>query len=149
VTDLDVVAELAKKSGLLWIRHDDRTFPVWHEWIADEESGGAVYVVGDGAEQPLPAVVDGGVVTLLLRAKSDRHLVASVDATVERITPDDDRWPAVTDTLKAGRLNLADSDGAVERWARESRVLRLVPRDPVTRAGEMATDRERTYPRLT
>ena len=149
MTDLDLVAELAKKSGLLWIRHADRTYPVWHEWIADEDGGGAVHVVGDGAEQPLPAVDDGGVVTLLLRAKSDRHLVASVDATVEQVTPDDARWPTVTDTLKAGRLNLHDSDTAVERWARESRVLRLVPREPVAHTDEMATDLARTYPRLT
>ena len=149
MTDLDLVAELAKKSGLLWIRHAVRTYPVWHEWIADEDGTGAVCVVGDGAEQPLPPVADGDVVTLLLRAKSDRHLVASVDAVVEQITPDDDRWPAITDTLKAGRLNLPDADGAVERWARESRVLRLVPREPVALASEMATDRARTYPRLT
>jgi hypothetical protein len=149
VTDLDLVAELAKKSGLLWIRHGDRTYPVWHEWIAEEDGTGAVHVVGDGAEQPLPAVADGDVVTLMLRAKSDRHLVMGVDATVEHITPDDPRWPAITAVLKAGRLNLHDSDQAVERWARESRVLRLVPHDPVTRAGAMATDLPRTYPRLT
>jgi hypothetical protein len=149
VTDLDLVAELAKKSGLLWIRHGDRTYPVWHEWIADVDDTGAVHVVGDGAEQPLPAVADGGVVTLLLRAKSDRHLVVSVDATVEQVTPDDPRWPAITGVLKAGRLNLHDSDEAVERWASESRVLRLVPHDPIVRSGEMATDLARTYPRLT
>lgn len=143
MTDLDVVAELAKKSGLIWIRTDTHTCPVWHEWI-----DGAACVVGGGSEQPLPDVPDGSTVRLLLRSKTNRHLVASVDATVETVRPDDDAWEATTAALKAGRLNAPDSDHVIERWARESRVLRLVPHEPVTMAAEMAHEREPTYPRL-
>jgi hypothetical protein len=148
VTDLDLVAELAKKSGLLWIRTDTHAHPVWHEWVEDDDGVGAVYVVGGGDEQPLPDVADGSTVTLLLRSKSNRHVVASVDATVETVQPSSDRWEPVTTALKAGRLNLVDSDHAVERWARDSRVLRLVPHDTVVPASAMADHREGTYPRL-
>jgi hypothetical protein len=143
VSDLDLVSELAKKSGLVWITSLDRTYPVWHEWVED-----AVCVVGGGSEQPVPDVHDGDVVTLLLRAKTNRHLVATIEAVVEVVTPDSPAWEPVTTALKGGRLNLADSDTAIERWARESRVLRLVPREPVVLAGELPDHRRQTTPRL-
>ena len=130
---LDLVADLAKKSGLVWIESGGRTQAVWHELVGD-----AVCVVGDGAEQPLPDVRDGDTVTLLLRAKTNRQLAASVGATVEAVRPDSPHWDEVTAALKAGRLNLPDMDTAIQRWARESRVLRLLPFEPVT----LATDRE-------
>lgn len=129
---LDLVADLAKKSGLVWIEHDGRTQAVWHE-LVDE----AICVVGDGGEQPLPDVHDGDTVTLLLRSKTNRQLAASVGATTETVAPGSPRWDDVTAALKSGRLNLPDMDTAIERWARESRVLRFVPFEPVT----LATDR--------
>jgi hypothetical protein len=143
LSDLDLVTDLAKKSGLVWIEHDGRTQAVWHELVDD-----AICVVGDGGEQPLPDVHDGDTVTLLLRSKTNRQLVATVPATVGTVSPADPDWDTVTAALKAGRLNLADSDTAVERWARESRVLRLVPHEPVTLAGDLPTDRRPTSPRL-
>jgi hypothetical protein len=143
VSDLDLVTDLAKKSGLVWIEHDGRTQAVWHE-LVDE----AVCVVVDGGEQPLPNVKVGDTVTLLLRSRTNRQLVATVPATVETISPDDPDWDTVTAALKSGRLNLPDSDTAVERWARESRVLRFVPHEPVTLAGDLPTDRRPTSPRL-
>ena len=130
---LDLVGELAKKSGLVWIEAEGRTQAVWHELV-----GNAVCVVGGGGEQPLPDVSDGDTVTLLLRAKTNRQLAASVGAKVEAVPPGSEHWGEVTAALKAGRLNLPDMDSAIERWARESRVLRLLPFEPVT----LATDRE-------
>ncbi len=143
MSDLDLVSDLAKKSGLLWIAARDHTYPVWHEWVDD-----AVCVVGGGGEQPLPEVQDADIVLLLLRSKSNRHLVATVEAAVETVRPDTPDWEPVTSALKAGRLNLPDSDGAIERWARESRVLRLVPREPVVLAADLPHDRRQTSPRL-
>jgi hypothetical protein len=87
-------------------------------------------------------------VTLLLRSKTNRQLVATVPATVTVVSPDAPDWGSVTSALKSGRLNLSDSDHAVERWARESRVLRLVPREPVTLAADLSTERRQTLPRL-
>jgi hypothetical protein len=147
VSELDLVADLAKKSGLLWIRHDGRDFAVWHE-LVDSGDGWAICVVGDGGEQPLPDVGDGDAVTLLLRAKSNRQLVAAVDATVEVVGADDPRWDDITTALKGGRLNLPDMPTAIERWARESRVLRLVPHEPVTLADQLPHDRRPATPRL-
>ncbi len=143
MSDLDLVADLAKKSGLVWIEFAGRTQAVWHEFV-----DGDVCVVGDGGEQPLPDVRDGDTVTLLLRSKTNRQLVATAPATVTVVSPDAPDWDAVTAALKSGRLNLPDSDHAVERWARESRVLRLVPREPVTLAADLSTERRQTSPRL-
>jgi hypothetical protein len=143
VSDLDLVTDLAKKSGLVWITALDRTYPVWHELV-----DGDICVVGGGGEQPIPDVNDGDEVLVLLRSKTNRQLVATVQATVDVLTPESSTWDDVTTALKSGRLNLADSDHAIERWARESRVLRLVPHEPVIMASDLPTDRRPTSPRL-
>jgi hypothetical protein len=143
VSDLNLVADLAKKSGLVWITAHDRTYPVWHELV-----DGAICVVGGGGEQPIPDVFDGDKVLLLLRSKTNRQLVATVEAAVEVLTPASSAWDDVTAVLKGGRLNLPDSDHAIERWARESKVLRLVPHEPVIMASDLPTDRRQTSPRL-
>ena len=143
MSDLDLVTDLAKKSGLVWITALDRTYPVWHELV-----DGAICVVGGGGEQPIPDVHDDDQVLLLLRSKTNRQLIATVEATVEVLSPESSTWDDVTAALKSGRLNLHDSDHAIERWARESRVLRLVPHEPVILAGDLPTDRLQTSPRL-
>ena len=143
MTDLDLVTDLAKKSGLVWITALDRTYPVWHELV-----DGAICIVGGGGEQPIPDVDNDDKVLVLLRSKTNRQLVATVQATVEVLTPESSTWEDVTSALKKGRLNLPDSDHAIERWARESRVLRLVPQEPVIMASDLPTDRRSTSPRL-
>ena len=151
VTD---VAELAKKSSVSWIQAHGRIWPIWHEWVANDDGAGAVCVVGsvegaaDGAsEQPIPDLVDGETVALLLRGKSDRALAASVESRVEIVGPGSQYWEPVTTALKAGRLNLVDSAQAIERWARECRVLRLVP-TKATPAHDLPDEISRTLPRL-
>ena len=151
MSDLDLITDLAKKSGLVWITALDRTYPVWHEWVAsadDAASGGAICVVGGGGEQPIPDVQDDDKVLIMLRSKTNRQLVATVGATVEVLTPESSAWEDVTAALKSGRLNLVDSDHAIDRWARESRVLRLVPHEPVILASDLPSDRRQTSPRL-
>ena len=143
MNELDLVTDLAKKSGLIWITALDRTYPVWHELVE-----GAICVVGGGSEQPIPDVHDDDEVLLLLRSKKNRQMVATVQASVEVLTPDSPYWDEVTAALKGGRLNLSDADHAIERWARESRVLRLVPHEPVILASDLPTDRRSTTPRL-
>ncbi len=124
MTDFDtaLVAELAKKSGLVWVSYGGRSHPVWHEWVGD-----AVCVVAGGGEQPLPDIESQQTVTLLLRSKAHRHLVAEAEATVEVLTPESEQWEVVTSTLKTGRLNIEGREDAIERWAAESQVVRLVP----------------------
>lgn len=150
------VAELAKKSWVSWIRVDGETYPVWHEWVetTGEEGDpvGAICVVGsseqDGSEQPLPRLGNGDAATVLLRDKSDRQLAASVPVLVSVIEPGSDLWEPVTAALKSGRLNAPDLPTMVERWARECRVLRLVPSGMATPAADVPRTHARTAPRL-
>lgn len=139
----ELVAELAKKSGLIWVSYAGQSHPVWHEWVGD-----AVCVVAGGTEQPLPAIEKHRSVRLLLRSKSTRALVATIEALVEVVTPSSEHWGPVTSALKSGRLNLADGDHAVDRWAQESVVVRLVPTGMVGLPGDMATGLSRTAPHL-
>ncbi|MET0449150.1 MAG: hypothetical protein ABW004_12110 [Aeromicrobium sp.] len=139
----DLVADLAKKSGLVWVSYGGRTHAVWHEWVGD-----AVCVVSGGTEQALPGIADEQTVTLLLRSKSTRALAASVEARVEVVPPGSEHWETVTTTLRTGRLNLVDTDHAVERWAAESVVVRLVPTGTRSTPAGMPTDIPHTAPRL-
>lgn len=144
----DLIADLAKKTGLVWVSYARHTHAVWHEWVGD-----AVCVIAGGTEQPLPDIAKHQTVTLSLRSKASRALVAQTEATVEVITPDSEHWASVTETLKSGRLNITDADHAIERWARESVVVRLVPTGDVTLADDLAvsytaTSIPRTSPHL-
>ena len=140
----ELVAELAKKSGLVWISYAGRTRAVWHEWVGD-----AVCVVAGGTEQPLPDIERHQTVVLSLRSKSTRALVAEAKARVEVVSPESEHWEAVTAALKAGRLNLSDGDNAIERWANESVIVRLVPTGDVTLPDQIATTIRHTSPHLT
>lgn len=143
MTAADLVADLAKKSGLVWVSYDGRDHAVWHEWVGD-----AVCVVSGGTEQSLPGIADQQVVTLKLRSKSTRAMAAEVEARVELIGPDSEHWDPVTTALRTGRLNLVDTQHAVERWATGSVVARLLPTGSTTVAGELPTDIGHTAPRL-
>lgn len=149
------VAELAKKSSVSWIRVGAKAYPVWHEWVETEADGiteGAICVVGSaeagGSEQPLPPLADGDTAMVLMRSKTDRQLAAAVPIVVDVVQPGTDLWEPVTAALKAGRLNAPDLHTMVDRWARECRVLRLVPRGAATAAADLSDVHPRTSPRL-
>ncbi len=139
----DLIADLAKKSGLVWVSYARHTHAVWHEWVGD-----AVCVVSGGTEQPLPDIEKHQSVRLSLRSKASRALVAEAEAAVEVITPASEHWESVTETLKSGRLNITDADDAIERWARESVVVRLVPTGDVMLPDRIPTAIKRTQPHL-
>ncbi len=135
------VAEVAKKSGLMWVVYDGAWHPVWHVWLDD-----AVCVVAGGDEQPLPGIRDQREVLLDLRAKSTRAQVAQVRATVEVIEPTHPDWGDVTALLAAERLNLFEPDEAVARWARECVVVHLRPTDLLASPGHLGDDDQREQP---
>jgi hypothetical protein len=152
VTD---VPELAKKSSVSWIQTGSQTYPVWHEWVDgadDSDADGAICIVGSadagGSEQPIPPLADGDTAVVLLRSKTDRQLVAAVPVVTSVVEPGSDLWEPVTAVLKAGRLNARDMPDEIDRWARECRVLRLIPQGPATPAAELPDDHPRTTPRL-
>ena len=121
--DRALVEEAAKKSGLVWVRvGDGGDRAVWHVWHE-----GAVVVVGEGAEQPLHGWKSGDAVTVTARSKDKWGRLVAWPARVEELAPGGEAWAAAVGELKAKRLNSPDHETVTERWARESRVLRLVP----------------------
>lgn len=137
----DLVADVARKSAVLWLDDGTRTWAVWHVWATD-----AICVLGDGVEQPLPDVRAGERLGVLLRSKSNRALVARAETVVEELFPEHVDFDEVVAALKAARLNLRSP--GVEAWGRASRVLRLRT-ETVVRAADLDAPRHLTFPSLT
>ncbi|MFD6991989.1 hypothetical protein [Streptomyces sp. NPDC059943] len=123
-----LVEEATKKSGLIWVRAGGPARALWHVWL-----DGAALIVGDGSgEQPLPGLVDGSTADVTVRSKDKGGRLVAWTASVTELAPRTEAWEAAVAELKGKRLNAPDFDSMTERWARESRVLRLEPRDAIT-----------------
>ncbi|ARP72180.1 hypothetical protein LK07_23155 [Streptomyces pluripotens] len=123
--DRSLIEEASKKSGLLWVRGAGAPAAraLWHVWHE-----GAVCLVGDGpGEQPLPALMDGGVAEVTVRSKDKGGRLVSFPVAVSELVSGSPEWEAVVAELKGKRLNAPDGEGMLGRWSRECRVLRLVP----------------------
>ncbi|MFI2201501.1 hypothetical protein ACH47Z_12160 [Streptomyces sp. NPDC020192] len=123
--DQALIEEAAKKSGLIWVRGTGAPAAraLWHVWHE-----GAVCLVGDGpGEQPLPALVDGGSAEVTVRSKDKGGRLVTFPATVTELAPGSEEWEAAVAELKGKRLNAPDGEEMPGRWARECRVVRLVP----------------------
>lgn len=121
--DLSTIAEVTRRSEALWLGvPGTRPRLVWHLW-----HGGALYVVGGGAEQPLPALTDRAVVVVRSRARpTDRAL--QWDADVSVVAPATPAWDDIAPRLAAARLNAPDNTDLPARWATTgSRVVKLTP----------------------
>ncbi|MFE9248058.1 hypothetical protein [Streptomyces sp. NPDC007088] len=118
-----LVEEATKKSGLVWVRGAGPARALWHVWHE-----GAVLLVGDGpGEQPLPGLVAGERAEVTVRGKDKGARVVGWVADIEELAPDSPEWEAAVAELKGKRLNAPDAETMPRRWARECRVLRLVP----------------------
>lgn len=118
---LTLIAEATRRSEAVWVGAPDR-HPrlLWHRWHDD-----ALWLLGDGDEQPLPPLTDRALVTVRSRARpTDRVLTWA--AGVERILPGTSRWEEVTPLLAAVRLNAPPGDLAA-RWVQRSTLLMLTP----------------------
>ncbi|QKW21434.1 hypothetical protein HUT16_22330 [Kitasatospora sp. NA04385] len=124
--DRALVEEAAKKSGLLWVRSAGQPHarPLWHAW-----HDGAIVVVGDGSEQPLHGLAAGTPAEVTLRSKDKWGRLVALTAAVTLLDPGTPAWAGAVEELKGKRLNAPDTDAVGDRWARECRVLRLVPAD--------------------
>ena len=125
-----LVAELARKTGLCWVRYDGRDHAVWHVWHDD-----ALCLVSDGEEQPLPEIPEGALVEVVMRSKDTGGRVLAWVGRVSVVLPEDEAWAGTTAALVAGRLNLRDPATAAERWAVSSVVRRVTPTGDFTPAG--------------
>ncbi|KAF4410345.1 MULTISPECIES: hypothetical protein [Streptomyces] len=121
-----LIEEATKKSGLIWVRGTEGTpRALWHVW-----HDGAVCLVGDGpGEQPLAGLglADGGPAEVTVRSKDKGGRLVTWTATVTEPAPGTEEWRAAAGELKGKRLNAPDAETVTDRWARECRVLRLVP----------------------
>ncbi|MFI8851507.1 hypothetical protein [Streptomyces sp. 891-h] len=147
--DSALIEETAKKSGLVWVRGPQGPArALWHVWHE-----GAVCLVGDGSlEQPLAGLdlTDGGNATVTVRGKDKGARLVVWPARVVELPPHGEQWEAAVGELKGKRLNAPDADTMTERWARESRVLRLEPVGAsVERPGAMPHDLQAAPPMVT
>ncbi|MCZ0209174.1 hypothetical protein OZK63_27600 [Streptomyces sp. UMAF16] len=128
--DRALIEEAVKKSGLIWVRGAGAPAAraLWHVWHE-----GAVCVVGDGpGEQPLAGLADGSLAEVSVRSKDKGGRLVTFPATVSEVASGSEEWEAAVAELKGKRLNAPDGEEMPARWARECRVLRLVPTGAVT-----------------
>ncbi|GGY77483.1 hypothetical protein [Streptomyces nitrosporeus] len=123
-----LIEEATKKSGLVWVRGSGPARALWHVWHE-----GAAVLVGDGpGEQPLPAGLDaGGTAEVTVRSKDKGGRIVAWTAAVTVLEPRSAEWEAAVGELKGKRLNAPDAERLAERWARECRVVRLTPGEPL------------------
>ncbi|KOX02157.1 MULTISPECIES: hypothetical protein [unclassified Streptomyces] len=123
--DRALIEEASKKSGLIWVRGAGAPAAraLWHVWHE-----GALCVVGDGpGEQPLEGLADGGSAEVSVRSKDKGGRLVTFPVTVSEAAPGSAEWETAVAELKGKRLNAPDGEEMPARWARECRVLRLVP----------------------
>jgi len=128
------VTEVTKKAAVVWLSVADRpAYPVW--CLAVDAS---LYVVTGPGEQPAPGLVPGQTARVMARGDHGGRIV-TWRATIDRLEPGSETWPAVVPQLAAKRLNATGPAAEVaERWARECAVLRLTPTGDGIEAGEDA-----------
>lgn len=140
--DAALVAELAKKTSVCWLRYGGATRAAWHVWHED-----ALLLVSGGGEQQLPEIERADRVEVVMRSKeTGQRLVTWVGAAAV-VPPSDERWESATAALVAGRLNLPDLGSAADEWARSSVVTRIVPTgETVESPGALPDDAHRAPP---
>ena len=137
-----LVAELAKKTGVCWLRYAGRTHAVWHAWAGD-----ALCLVSGGDEQPLPDLEDGARVEVVMRSKDNGGRLVTWVGTASVVQPGSEQWGRVTGALVPGRLNAPDLTTAAEGWARTSVVHRVVPTGELVEApGDLSDTDHRATP---
>jgi hypothetical protein len=130
-TTAALVAESAKRSGLLWVRRtgegsDPQPQPqaVWHVW-----HDGSAYLLTGGIEQPMPEGLDadGAQAEVTARSKDNGGRLVVWRAAVHPVEAGSDEWQQLEPALASRRLNSPDGEQAPQRWARECRLLKLTP----------------------
>ncbi|WP_203915990.1 hypothetical protein [Rugosimonospora africana] len=130
-----LVEEAMKKAAVAWLTVPGQPGPyaVWCLWL-----DGALYVVSGPGEQPAPGLAGAVVVDVSSRGDHGGRIV-TWPAQVQRLAPDDEAWPPVTQQLAGKRLNApASTADTVRRWADECVINRLVPVSDQVEAGAPA-----------
>lgn len=103
-----------KKCALIWLTRERpwREHAFWHAWV-----DGRAYLLTGPGEQPDPGLHEGEQLRLVVRSKDTVQRLVVVDATADRLQPDDADWGGATAALATGRLNLSHAEQAPARWA--------------------------------
>ncbi|MFD0683150.1 hypothetical protein [Actinomadura fibrosa] len=131
-SDLALVEEAAKKSGLLWLDLPGLPQPraAWHIW----HEGSAYVLTGGEGEQPLPGLPDADRVTVIVRSKDKGGRLVAFVAACALVEPGTETWDAVVPQLAKERLNASAREDRVGHWAAESWVVRLTPTGEIVEA---------------
>jgi hypothetical protein len=81
-------------------------------------------------------LTDGATATVSVRSKDKGGRLVVWQARVVELVPRGERWEAAVAELGGKRLNAPDARTIGDRWARESRVLRLEPTGEGVRTAE-------------
>jgi hypothetical protein len=132
-----LVAEATKKAGLVWITApgQPRAMATWFVW-ADGGHGDAAYVVAGPGEQPVPGLVGAPTCAVSVPSADKHGRIVTWTAAVRPVEPGGAEWDAVVPGMITKRLNLPDSEGAADRWARDCVLLRLAPTGELPEAGD-------------
>jgi hypothetical protein len=124
-----LVGEATKKSGLVWLSlpGETRSRPAWHVW-----ADGVALLVTGGVEQPLPGIESTRRVEVTVPSKDKRSRLVTWVAEVSVLEPGSEAWTQAATALAPSRLNAQDWPAQTDRWARESRIVRLTPTGEVT-----------------
>jgi hypothetical protein len=145
VTELALIAELSRKTGVSWLSAtgaEERTYAVWHVWHDD-----ALCLVSGGGEQPLPDIDDGARVEVTQRSKDNGGRLVTWVGTASVVPPGSAEWDSITPALVSDRLNLRDLTTAADEWARSSVVRKVVPTGELVEApGRLSEDAHRATP---
>lgn len=130
MSELALIEEATKKSGLIWLDLPGLPQPraAWHLW----KDGSAYVLTGGEGEQPIPGLPEAETVTVIVRSKDKGGRLVAWVASVTEVQPDSEEWDATVPLLAKERLNATDHAGQPARWAKESYVLRLTPTGEVT-----------------
>lgn len=144
-----LIAELAKKTGVCWLRYDEPDAPTgapsrraaWHVWHDD-----ALHLVAGGDEQPLPGLDEVDRVEVTMRSKENGGRLVTWVGSVTVLRPGDERWEPATAALVADRLNLDDLATAADGWAAHSVVVRVDPTGEVLEQPGSLSDADHAAP---
>ena len=129
-----LIAEAAKKAQVCWVATDDS--PAKSLWCLNID--GVLAVVCGPGEQHDPGLSAADACRVTLRGDHNGRIL-TFEATIDQVTPGDDRWDEVASALSAKRLNSGAGD-TVARWAAECSVYRLVPSPTPPTAGAELPD---------
>lgn len=141
-----LIEEACRKPGVLWIAvagHEPQL--AWYIW-----QQGCAYVLHGGGEQQLPGLESARTVLVTVRSGDTGGRLVTWPADCSRVDPASENWRQLAPLLVRSRLNSADGQAAVARWAHTSRLTRLTPAgEPVEQPGAMPPDGGHAAPRPT